>query len=69
MTERVGPGIITPNEIVIDLGEPNQATTPLVRQAQTNLAEEILKNPEVFVVATGERHPTLTVLVVIYGSS
>ena len=57
VTERVGPGIITPNEIVIDLGEPNQATTPLVRQAQTNLAEEILKNPEVFVVATGEKAP------------
>ncbi|MEK6647879.1 MAG: MMPL family transporter [Actinomycetota bacterium] len=57
VTERVGPGIITPNEIVIDLGEPNQATTPLVRQARTNLAEEILKNPEVFVVATGEKAP------------
>lgn len=55
--ERAGPGIITPNEIIIHLGESNQATTPSVRQARTNLAKEILKNPEVFVVATGEKAP------------
>jgi len=57
VTGRVGPGIITPNEIVIDLREPNQATAPSVTQAQTNLAKEMLKNPEVIVVATGEKTP------------
>jgi uncharacterized membrane protein YdfJ with MMPL/SSD domain len=54
-TERVGPGIITPNEIVIDLAKPNQATTASVREARTNLANTILRNPEVFVVATDEK--------------
>jgi RND superfamily putative drug exporter len=57
VTERVGPGIITPNEIVIDLGKSDEATTPSVKKARTNLAKEILKNPEVFVVATGEKPP------------
>lgn len=57
VTDRVGPGIITPNEIVIDLGQRNQATTPTVKQARTLLAKEILKNPEVFIVATGEKAP------------
>ena len=57
VTERVGPGIITPNEIVIDLGKPNQATSLSVREARTNLANAILKNPEVFAVATDEIAP------------
>lgn len=61
VTERTGPGIITPNQIVIDLGEPNQATTPSVKDARTNLAEAILKNPEVFVVATGEKAPYIDI--------
>ena len=56
-TERVGPGIITPNEIVIDLGKPHQATTLAVKKARTNLANAILRNPEVFVVATDEVAP------------
>ena len=57
VTERVGPGIITPNEIIIDLGEPHKVATPAVRQARIALAEAILKNPEVFVVATDEISP------------
>jgi uncharacterized membrane protein YdfJ with MMPL/SSD domain len=57
VTDRVGPGIITPNEIVIDLGQPHQAATPLVNAARTNLARTILRNPEVIVVATGDKAP------------
>ena len=57
VTDRVGPGIITPNEIVVDLGRPNQATTPATRATRTNLAQKILKNPEVLIVATGEKTP------------
>lgn len=57
VTDRVGPGIIAPNQIIIDLGQPNQATTPSITQARTNLAKSLLKNPEVFVVATGEKPP------------
>jgi len=57
VTQRAGAGVITPNEIVVDLGTANQATTPSVKEARIKLAEAILKNPEVFVVATGERTP------------
>ena len=53
----MGPGIITPIEIVIDLGQPNQATTILVQKARNTLAELILKEPEVLSVATGEKAP------------
>jgi len=55
VTERLGSGIITPNEIVFDLANPNQATTPSVRKARTKLANAMLKNPEVFVVGTDEK--------------
>ncbi len=57
VTDHMGPGIITPIEIVIDLGEPNQATTILVQKARNTLAELILKEPEVLSVATGEKAP------------
>ena len=57
MTDQVGPGIIAPNQIIIDLGQPNQAATPSITQTRTNLAKSLLKNPEVFVVATGEKPP------------
>lgn len=57
VADRAGSGIITPNEIVIDLGASNKATASSVKEARMNLAEAILKNPEVFAVATGEKPP------------
>lgn len=57
VTDRVGPGIITPNQIIIDLGQPNLASTPAITKARTDLAQSILKDDEVFVVATGVKPP------------
>lgn len=57
VTDRVGPGIITPSQIIIDLGRPNLASTPAITKARTDLAKNILKDGEVFVVATGEKAP------------
>lgn len=57
VTDRVGPGIITPTQIIIDLGQPNLATTPAITTARTDLSQSILKDGEVFVVATGEKPP------------
>lgn len=57
VTERVGPGIITPTQIIIDLGHPNLATTSRIDTARTELAKRILKDNEVFVVATGVKPP------------
>lgn len=57
VTDRVGPGIITPHEIVIDLGDNKLATTTSIDKARLNLARELLKNPEVFIVATENKPP------------
>lgn len=57
VTQRVGVGIITPNEIVIDLGRSNQASSPIVDAARLKLSKQLLTNPEVFVVATGQKDP------------
>ena len=57
VTDRVGPGIITPSQIIIDLGRPSQATKPSIARTRTNFANDILKDPEVFIVATGEKPP------------
>ena len=54
VTDRAGHGIITPNEIVVDLGAPNLARTPEVRKARLALASAIGKNHEVFIVSTDE---------------
>jgi RND superfamily putative drug exporter len=56
-TDRAGPGIITPLQIVVDLGQPNVATSATVNQARIDLAEKILKNPEVLLAATGAQAP------------
>lgn len=57
VTDRVGPGIITPTQIIIDLGRPGLAITPTIVNARAKLAKDILKDAEVFVVATGEKPP------------
>ncbi len=61
VTDRVGPGIITPSQIIIDLGQTNLAATPGIIKARTELAKNILKNGEVFVVATGLKPPYVDV--------
>jgi RND superfamily putative drug exporter len=57
VADRVGPGIITPTQILIDLGRPGLATTQTITSARVKLANDILKDGEVFVVATGEKAP------------
>lgn len=57
LTDRAGPGVITPNEIIIDLGRPNLALTPEIKFARQEFANMLSKDPEVFVVATDEVPP------------
>jgi uncharacterized membrane protein YdfJ with MMPL/SSD domain len=57
VTDRVGPGIITPTQILIDLGRTGLATSPAIASARVKLAMDILKDAEVFAVATGEKPP------------
>ena len=54
LTSKIGPGVITPHEIVIDLGGKNRAQLKGIDQARLNLATEISKNPKVFIVASGK---------------
>jgi RND superfamily putative drug exporter len=57
LADRVGPGVLTPIEIVLDAGAPRRARAPAVSTATLRLAREILGDPEVFVVAIGSRPP------------
>lgn len=56
-TAEVGPGFLTPIEIVIDTGRAGGATTPLVSAARLRMAESILRRPNVEVVAIGKAAP------------
>lgn len=55
--DRAGPGVITPHELVIDLGEENLGNTPAANSARLVLAKRLLKNPEIFIVATEDKSP------------
>ena len=54
IAKKVGPGVITPNEIVIDLGAPGRANSEQVEAARLALATSISTMPEVFMVASGK---------------
>ncbi|MGA2528808.1 MAG: MMPL family transporter [Acidimicrobiales bacterium] len=55
----VGPGVLTPIEVVLDAGAVGRARSPAVYAATLRLARELLNDPEVFVVAIGTRSPYL----------
>ena len=57
VTSSAGAGIITPNEIVIDLGPGERASNNEVSAARVNLSNYLLKVPEILVVATGTKAP------------
>jgi RND superfamily putative drug exporter len=57
LRNRIGPGVITPIEVVLDAGAPGRATAPAISAATLRLAHELLDDPEVFVVAIGSRAP------------
>jgi RND superfamily putative drug exporter len=54
---RVGPGVITPIEIVYDAGSAGRARSTVVSAATLRLASAILHDPEVFAVAIGTQAP------------
>ena len=55
VTSKVGVGVVTPHEIVIDLGINTNAIE--VSALGFELAKKIAANPEVFTVASGEKWP------------
>ena len=57
VSSKVGTGVITPDQLVIDLGAPALAASLEVVTARNQLSAKLLKNPEIFVVATGKKAP------------
>ena len=55
IAKKVGPGVITPHEIVIDLGEPGRANSEQINTARLALATSISTMPEVFMVESGKQ--------------
>ncbi|HUX04337.1 MAG TPA: MMPL family transporter [Acidimicrobiales bacterium] len=53
----VGPGVITPIEIVIDTGRAHRSNSSAVVAARLRLARDILVNPEVAIVAIDTKAP------------
>jgi len=53
----VGPGVVTPIQVVIDTGVDHGASIPAQVKARLKLAEAILRDSEVFVVAIGDKAP------------
>ena len=57
VSSRMGPGVITPLQIIIDTGRPGGDTTKAASLARLHLAESILKTPDVLLVAIGHTTP------------
>ena len=55
VTDKVGIGVITPHEIVVDLGV--HAGSPAVSTIRFEFAKKLAANPEVFTVASGQKWP------------
>ena len=55
VTDKVGVGVITPHEIVIDLGSNSDA--PDIDATRFEFAKKLAANPEVFTVASGQKWP------------
>jgi RND superfamily putative drug exporter len=57
LRDRVGPGAITPIEVVVDGVAPGKARTRATSTATLRLGRRLLQDPEVFVVAIGSKAP------------
>ncbi|MGC1419742.1 MAG: MMPL family transporter [Acidimicrobiales bacterium] len=57
VSDRGGPGILTPTQIVIDAGGTNRALDPAVSAATERLAVALSRDPGVFFVSTGTVSP------------
>lgn len=55
VTDKVGVGVITPHEIVIDLG--TNSDSPDIDTTRFEFAKRLADNPEVFTVASGQKWP------------
>ena len=57
LSDGVGPGAVTPTQIVVDAGVSGETRTGPVRKAVARLADELFHDPEVLLVASGSHTP------------
>ena len=57
VSSKVGSGVVTPNQMLIDLGSVGLSQSPSVIAARKTLTSELSKNPEALVVASGAKEP------------
>jgi uncharacterized membrane protein YdfJ with MMPL/SSD domain len=57
LRDRVGPGAVTPIHIVVDAGAPGKARTRPVEAAVRRLGDELARDGEAYVIASGRRSP------------
>ena len=57
VSSKVGSGVVTPNQMIIDLGSAGLSQSPSVLIARKALTTELSKNPEALVVASGAKEP------------
>ena len=57
LSSHVGNGAVTPIHVVADAGRPRAARTPRMTRAVDRFADELVADPEAYVVAIGRRSP------------
>ena len=57
VTSKVGSGVVTPNQLIIDLSAAGQAQSNAVIAARKSLVAHLSKNPEAMIVAGGSKAP------------
>ena len=57
LSSHVGNGAVTPIHVLADAGRPGAARTPRMTRAVDRFADELVEDPEVYVVAVGRRAP------------
>jgi RND superfamily putative drug exporter len=57
LRERVGTGVATPVQVVVDAGGPGRARAGPARDAVARLSDALFHDPEVQIVANGRRPP------------
>ena len=59
ISSAVGPGVVTPNELVIDFGSAHDAQSAINISNVNNLAKYLVSDPEISIVAKGTKVPYL----------
>ncbi|MEI9906908.1 MAG: hypothetical protein WDO06_02490 [Actinomycetota bacterium] len=57
VAKRVGHGVSSPNQIIIDFGSAGGAKTATAIEARTRLTQAITESSETYVIATDDKAP------------